>query len=191
MRRRWWFVAAALVVLVAGCSSGDDAASTTTLPTVAPTTSSSTSTSAAASSTAAAATPQGFEAIGVTIRDASNKTRDFCLWLAATPDERQQGLMQVTDLAGKPGMLFQFDADTQDQFWMFQTVMPLSIGFFAANGEFVSSADMAPCTGTSDTCPTYAAAGPYRDAIEVPQGTLGDLGIGPGSAIVARGSCPA
>ena len=54
--------------------------------------------------------------------------------------------MQVTDLAGKAGMLFAFDVDTQEQFWMFQTVMPLSIAFFDSTGEFVSSTDMAPCT---------------------------------------------
>ncbi len=135
--------------------------------------------------------PTGFHTIGVTIRDANEATRQFCLWLAATPDQRQRGLRGVTDLAGKSGMLFTFDVDTQDPFWMFQTVMPLSIAFFDSRGEFVSSADMAPCAGTSDTCPTYVADAQYRDAIEVPQGTLGDLGIGPGSALVDRGACPA
>jgi hypothetical protein len=75
---------------------------------------------------------------------------------------------------------------------MFQTVTPLSIAFFDSKGEFVSSTDMAPCRSSiSDECPVYSAAGQYRDAIEVPQGTLGDLGIGPGSALVGRGSCPA
>jgi uncharacterized membrane protein (UPF0127 family) len=136
-------------------------------------------------------TPQGFDTIGLTIRDASDATRELCFWLAATPDQRQQGLMSVTHLAGKAGMLFSFEVDTQERFWMFQTVMPLSIAFFDSSGEFVSSTDMDPCTGTSDTCPTYAATAQYRDAIEVPQGTLGDLGIGPGSALVERGACPA
>ena len=43
--------------------------------------------------------------------------------------------MQVTDLGGKDGMLFAFDDDTQEQFWMFQTVMPLSIAFFDSRGR--------------------------------------------------------
>jgi uncharacterized membrane protein (UPF0127 family) len=172
MRRGLLLVA---ILLLAACSGSDDAAAPAT--------------TAAPAVTAAAVTPEGFETISVTIRDASDATRELCLWLAATPEARQQGLMQVTDLAGKDGMLFAFDLDTQEQFWMFQTVMPLSIAFFDSRGAFVSSTDMAPCTGT--TCPTYSAAAQYRDAIEVPQGTLRDLGIGPGSALVGRGSCPA
>ena len=169
------------VLLLAACSGSDDGSDAATTATTAPST----------TSTAPAVTPEGFDTISVTIRDASEATREFCLWLAATPEARQQGLMQVTDLADKAGMLFAFDVDTQEQFWMFQTVMPLSIAFFDSRGEFVSSTDMAPCTGASDTCPVYSAAGQYRDAIEVPQGTLGDLGIGPGSALTGRGSCPA
>ncbi len=175
MRRAAFVVA---VSLLAACSASDDGSSAAT-------------TAAPPVSTAPAVTPEGFDTISVTIRNASDATREFCLWLAATPEARQQGLMQVTDLADKAGMLFAFDVDTQEQFWMFQTVMPLSIAFFDSRGEFVSSTDMAPCTGASDTCPVYSAAGQYRDAIEVPQGTLGDLGIGPGSALAGRGSCPA
>ena len=49
---------------------------------------------------------------------------------------------------------------------------------------------MPPCTGAQSTCPSYPADRPYRDAIEVPQGGLAALGIGPGSAISDRGSCP-
>ena len=73
---------------------------------------------------------------------------------------------------------------------MFQTVMPLSIAFFDDGGSYVSSTDMEPCPPDTD-CPTYPPGGPYMDAIEVPQGQLDDLGIGPGSAIVGRGGCAA
>ncbi len=134
--------------------------------------------------------PEGFETIGVTLRDAGGALRDLCLWLAATDEQRAQGLMQVTDLGGRDGMLFQYDAPTTATFWMFQTVMPLSIAFFDAGGEFVSSTDMEPCPPDTD-CPSYAAAGEFMDSIEVPQGQLDDLGIGPGSAILGRGACPA
>ncbi len=139
---------------------------------------------------AAGTTPVGFSTLGVSIRDAGGAVRSFCLWLADTPAQRQQGLMQVTSLGGKSGMLFSFNADTLGQFWMYQTVMPLSIAFFDANGAFVSSTDMPPCTG-GPPCPLYTATGPYRDAIEAPAGGLNVLGIGPGSAIIGRGACPA
>lgn len=133
--------------------------------------------------------PQGFETIGVTLREAGGVTRELCLWLAATSEQRGRGLMEVTDLGGKAGMLFQNDEPVTTHFYMLHTVMPLTVAFFDGAGQFVSSADMAPCPG--EDCPTYAPAGPYVHAIEVPQGQLDDLGIGPGSAIVGRGACPA
>ena len=46
--------------------------------------------------------------------------------------------MGVTDLAGKSGMIFTFAVDANEQFWMYQTVMPLSIAFFDSTGAFVS-----------------------------------------------------
>jgi len=192
--RRWFVAAAACALMLAACNTSDDAAPPESVQSPGSVESPGASGTVDAGPPATAiggVTPEGFDTIGVTIRDANEATRQFCLWLAATPDQRQRGLMGVTDLAGKSGMLFGFDEDTQEAFWMFQTVTPLSIAFFDSRGEFVSSTDMAPCTGTSDTCPTYAAAAPYRDAIEVPQGTLSDLGIGAGSAIVDRGACPA
>jgi hypothetical protein len=181
-------VAALAALALTACSGSDDAAAPTTVSVSSPTTAD----LGPIATAVGGVTPQGSDTIEVTIRDASDAMKSFCLWLASTESQRERGLMKVTDLAGKAGMLFQFEADTQSPFWMFQTVMPLSIAFFDAAGDFVSSADMDPCIGSaSEKCATYAAAGQYRDAIEVPQGTLGDLGIGPGSAIVDRGSCPA
>jgi uncharacterized membrane protein (UPF0127 family) len=134
--------------------------------------------------------PVGFGTIGIAIRAAGGVSKTFCLWLADTDARKERGLMQVTGLGGKSGMIFTYGSDTNEQFWMYQTVMPLSIAFFDATGAFVSSADMAPCPGAPSTCPSYPAAGKYRDAIEVPQGGLAALGIGPGSALTDRGSCP-
>ena len=59
---------------------------------------------------------------------------------------------------------------------MRDTVMPLSIAFYAADGSFVSAADMEPClTGPDAACARYAAAGALRHAIEVPEGGLAAL----------------
>lgn len=73
-------------------------------------------------------------------------------------------------------MLFAFDRDTSGGFWMRNTPMPLSIAFFAADGALVSTAAMAPCGDRAD-CPSYAAAGAYRYALEVPRGDLDGLGV--------------
>jgi uncharacterized protein len=189
---------------VTSAAVATDASSASTSASAAPTTSAAASssattrpstttppTSAATTTVAAGSSPTGFETIGITIRSASGAAKAYCLWLADSEAKREQGLMQVTSLGGRSGMIFTYPSDSNDQYWMFQTVMPLSIAFFDSTGAFVSSADMAPCTGAASTCPDYPAARPFRDAIEVPLGGLGALGIGPGSAITDRGSCPA
>jgi uncharacterized membrane protein (UPF0127 family) len=134
----------------------------------------------------------GFGEIGIRITPAAGTPltpTEECALLAATEQQRAQGLMRVTDLEGYPGMVFRYTADSTGGYYMRNTPMPLSIAWFAADGSFVSSADMAPCEDRSD-CPTYGAAGPYRYAVEVPQGQLPALGIGPGSKLELTGACP-
>jgi len=113
---------------------------------------------------------------------------ELCALLARTAQQQAQGLMKRTDLAGHVGMLFVFDSDTNETFYMRNTPMPLSIAWFDAAGRFVSSTDMAPCADRPD-CPTYAAARAYRYALEVPRGGLPSLGIGPGSSITVGAAC--
>jgi uncharacterized membrane protein (UPF0127 family) len=73
---------------------------------------------------------------------------------------------------------------------MKDTVLPLSIAFFAGDGAFVSATDMEPCAPTAESCPLYQADGPYTDAIEAVQGDLPSLGIGAGSKLsVTDRSC--
>jgi uncharacterized membrane protein (UPF0127 family) len=105
----------------------------------------------------------------------------ICVMVADTPDQRARGLMEVTDLGGYDGMLFRFEGDSDGGFWMKDTVMPLSIAYLDADGAVVSTADMDPCPDGTD-CPSYAAAGPYRMALEVPQGGLDPLGLTDGSS---------
>ncbi|MBL8779271.1 MAG: DUF192 domain-containing protein [Acidimicrobiales bacterium] len=101
---------------------------------------------------------------------------EHCLLLAQTPEERARGLMEVTDLAGYPGMLFAFPADSEGGFWMRNTPTPLSIAYLDASGAIVSTADMEPCDDVP-TCPSYPASGPYRFTVEVPRGELTGLGL--------------
>ena len=116
----------------------------------------------------------------------------MCLWAAVTFDQQARGLMGVTDLTGADGMLFRFGAPTTIKFWMRDTPTPLSIAFFAADGTFVSAADMEPClSGPDADCARYAADAPYTDALEVAEGALAGLLIGPGARLeVTDTPCP-
>jgi len=128
----------------------------------------------------------GFDEIAYRIDKTTANQR--CALLAATTAQQQQGLMNRTDLAGHDGMLFRFNADTRVGFYMQDTPIPLSIAWFDSHGNFVSSTDMEPCLDKVD-CPNYYAAGPYRFALEVGKGDLGDLGVGPGSHLTVGGAC--
>lgn len=118
--------------------------------------------------------------IGVLGADGSEVRR--CVLVAVTADQRARGLMEVTDLAGYDGMLFAFEDDTEGSFWMGNTYLPLTIAFVASDGEVVSHIDMEPCPDAVD-CATYPPAGPYRWALEVPQGTLGEFGLHDGARL--------
>jgi uncharacterized membrane protein (UPF0127 family) len=113
---------------------------------------------------------------------------ELCALLAQTPVQRQRGLMGRTDLAGHAGMLFVYAAPTTETFYMKNTPMPLSIAWFDATGRFVSATDMTPCLDKAN-CPTYAAAGPYRYALETSQGGLGGLGVGSGAQLSVGAGC--
>jgi len=128
----------------------------------------------------------GFGETSVTVQTA-NDLLEWCMLLAATAQQHQRGLMQVTDptLGGYHGMVFRYANDATEQYWMRNTPMPLSIAWIDATGQVVATADMAPCADDPN-CPDYPAAGPpppYRMAIEVPQGKLTELGLVQGSKI--------
>jgi uncharacterized membrane protein (UPF0127 family) len=108
---------------------------------------------------------EGFETSTVTVDG-----RELSVAVAETPDQRSQGLMGVTDLGGLDGMLFVFQADSDGGFWMKNTLIPLDIVFFTADGGFVNSLTMTPCT--QDPCQTYRPGGAYRYALEAPAGNL-------------------
>ena len=93
--------------------------------------------------------------------------------VAATREERSQGLMNVTDLGEVDGMLFVFEADSEGGFWMKDTLIPLDIAFFDAGGSLVDVLSMVPCR--EDPCPIYTPAGAYRFALEAVPGRLDGL----------------
>jgi uncharacterized membrane protein (UPF0127 family) len=92
--------------------------------------------------------------------------------------------MGQQDLRGYEAMVFEYTADTDTQFYMFGTTIPLTLAWFDHDGSFISSVDMEPCTASdANACPDYPAPQRYKYALEVAKGDLGRLGIGPGSKL--------
>ncbi|MGZ4149603.1 MAG: DUF192 domain-containing protein [Actinomycetota bacterium] len=84
--------------------------------------------------------------------------------VADTDPERAYGLMNVSSMPADRGMAFVFDQPTTAQFWMKDTLIPLSIAFVDASGAVVTILEMTPCA--ADPCEQYAAAAPYVLAVE-------------------------
>jgi len=131
----------------------------------------------------------GFDQVAFRVQSAfAVPTKKRCALYAYTTAQQDQGLMHRHDLAGYAGMIFKFAQPSTEQFYMKDTLIPLSIAWFDVSGLFVSATDMVPCP-TANGCPLYPAAAPYTVAIEVPAGGLTQLGIGAGSTISVGGAC--
>ncbi len=100
------------------------------------------------------------------------------VYVADRPALRQQGLMGREQLPAGAGMMFVFDRQHRGTFWMKDTLIPLSIAFFDADGAVVGVLDMQPCT--AEPCPHYGPGVPYARAIEANQGYFDQVGLGPG-----------
>ncbi|HWE54627.1 MAG TPA: DUF192 domain-containing protein [Acidimicrobiales bacterium] len=108
---------------------------------------------------------------------------------AVTAAEQGHGLMDRTSVAPYAGMAFVFDSPSTDLFYMKDTLIPLSIAWFRADGRFIDATEMPPCPPVTAICPTYSAAAPYTLAVEVPEGRLAAMGIGPGATVHLGGTC--
>ena len=130
---------------------------------------------------------EGFDEVAISV-EAEEGSFAWCLLAALTAEQRGRGLMEVTDLQGYEGMVFVYEDDVQNGFFMRNTPTPLSIAWIAGDGSVVTIDDMAPCEDR-DGCPSYHPTGPYRYAIEVFQGRLEELGITESSTVTVGGTC--
>ncbi len=125
--------------------------------------------------------PEGFDLVAARVTAADGTVCELCVWLAESSQQRSQGLMYVTDLGDADAMAFRYPAPHTGAFWMKNTVLPLSIAFFDADGGYLDAFDMPPCT--ADPCPTYPTAPDFVVALELPHGQLTEFKIAPGSAL--------
>ena len=105
-------------------------------------------------------------------------THVFRVEVAATPQQRERGLMARSRLPADAGMLFVFEYAARHCFWMRNTPLPLSIAFIDDSGRIANLADMKPQTETLH-CPATGV----RYALEVPQGVFQQRGIAAGARV--------
>jgi uncharacterized membrane protein (UPF0127 family) len=88
--------------------------------------------------------------------------------VADSPDEHAQGLMFRERLDAGQGMLFVFEAERTQAFYMRNTYVPLDIAFLDRAQVIVDIQQMEPLTEN-----LHQSARPAMYALEVPQGWFG------------------
>ncbi len=102
--------------------------------------------------------------------------------IADTDEARGLGLMYRSTLDPDAGMLFDFKEDTTSNFWMANTILPLSIAFIRADGTIIDIKNMQPLDTTS-----VGPGAPYRYALETNQGYFRAHNITPGDKVTLPG----
>ncbi len=85
--------------------------------------------------------------------------------IADTQSRRNQGLMYRKELAENKGMLFVYEEPDIVYFWMKNTYIPLTIGFFDEEKVLTQIEDMEPTN--SPTPPIYKSKKMTKYALEV------------------------
>ena len=85
--------------------------------------------------------------------------------VAATPGQREIGLMFRQDMATHEGMVFVFEQPQKQCFWMKNTLLPLTAAFVDEDGTIVNLADMKPQSTES-----HCSVQPVRFVLEMNQG---------------------
>jgi len=96
--------------------------------------------------------------------------------VAATADERAEGLMYRDEVADGTGMLFVFQDNQPRSFWMANTYVPLDIAYMNPSYRIVDIIAMEPLVTDS-----YPSRAPSMFALEVRQGWFAEESIAVGA----------
>jgi hypothetical protein len=96
--------------------------------------------------------------------------------IADTPETRAQGLMFREELPEGHGMLFVYPHTERQWFWMKNTLIPLSLGYFNEERTLIQIVDMDP-PKPNKALIRYPSNSGIRYALEVPQGWFEQHGI--------------
>ena len=90
--------------------------------------------------------------------------------IADTEELRERGLMFRQNLPDNHGMLFVFPDSRALSFWMKDTLIPLSIGFYDKNKKLFDTKEMTPAIMGAVMPTIYASNGEAMYALEMPKG---------------------
>jgi uncharacterized membrane protein (UPF0127 family) len=118
---------------------------------------------------ALSAAPAGDRFVKVFLPDGTAITAE----LAATPAERELGLMFRDRLDQDQGMLFVFDREELNSFWMLNMKFPIDIIWLNAEKRIVHiEAQVPPCP--REPCPSYPTPAPALYVLELQSGAAAE-----------------
>lgn len=100
--------------------------------------------------------------------------------IAATPEEREKGLMYRDSLEPGNGMLFIFEKSAKRRFWMKNTRIPLDIGYFSTGGALLEVHNAQPF----DQVGVPSRSNDVKFVLELNQGAFRKLGVRIGDRII-------
>ncbi|HEX6206731.1 MAG TPA: DUF192 domain-containing protein [Actinomycetota bacterium] len=105
--------------------------------------------------------------------------------IADTDEERTRGLMEVAEMPDDVGMVFLHEEPTESDFWMKDTLIPLTVAVWDQSMTIRQVVDMQPCR--EDPCEIYDITLAWVGAVEVNQGALEAAGVGVGDTVRLEG----
>ncbi|MBN1501161.1 MAG: DUF192 domain-containing protein [Spirochaetes bacterium] len=103
--------------------------------------------------------------------------------IAESRNDQVRGLMFRKELGENSGMLFVYNYDSNLNFWMKNTFIPLTVAYIDKNGIIKDMYDMKPL----DTSVTYTSKYPVRYALEMNMGWFQKNNITIGSKVYLDG----
>lgn len=115
--------------------------------------------------------PQAFAAKEFSKKKVTLGSKTFVVEVAETPDQHERGLMFRSQMGEDEGMLFIFKNEETRFFWMKNTLIDLSIGYFDKSLTLIDVKEMKSGKGVPDSAlPSYASAQPAKYALEMNKG---------------------
>ncbi len=117
-------------------------------------------------------------------------SKNFAAYVADNEGRRADGLMFIKKLKPDMGMLFVFEEGRPLGFWMKNTLIPLSIGFFSTQASLLEVKEMVVADSIMDLNPkTYFSKSPALFALEMSRLWFSKNKISPGATLSLTGKC--
>lgn len=111
----------------------------------------------------------------------------FRVEIADSDEERIRGLMYREHMDADAGMLFLFEQQGLQAFWMKNTRIPLDILYFDQDWTLVGWSLGTPPCSLGDQCPSYPSQKPARYVLELNAGTSVRIGAQFGDRLTVSG----